>query len=167
MFGRKPDPEQRRKVLELLTRWSSAIARIDSATDTMRLVIAKQPLGMQSDECEKARLAAIAIVEQVQKETTNPRFWPVLEDNNGAKIMWELKAKLEESYGHQLNLLNLYGIAASAFRSGRDSQAPSVRGVESANKAFARILDQMGSIAGKLARHYRISSQDYQQELRR
>ena len=56
MFGRKPDPEQRRKVLELLTRWSSAIARIDSATDAMRLVIAKQPLGMQSDECEKARL---------------------------------------------------------------------------------------------------------------
>ena len=167
MFSPKPDPEQRRKVLELLTHWSSAIARIDGATDTMRLVIAKQPLGMQSDEYEKARLAAIAVVEQVQKETTNPRFWPVLEDNNGAKIMLELKAKLEESYGHQLNLLNLYGIAASAFRSGRDSQAPSAKEMESANKSFARILDQMGAITGKLAKHYRISPQDYQRELQR
>ncbi len=74
MFGRKPDPEQRGKVLELLTRWSSAIARIDEATDAMKLVIVKQPLGMQSEEYEKARLAAIAVVEQVQKETANPRF---------------------------------------------------------------------------------------------
>ncbi len=41
--------------------------------------------------------------------------------------MLELKAKLEEPYGHQLNLLNLYGLAASAFRSGRDSPAPSAR----------------------------------------
>lgn len=44
--------------------------------------------------------------------------------------MLELKAKLEEPYGHQLNLLNLYGLAASAFRSGRDSPAPSARETE-------------------------------------
>ncbi len=74
MFSRKPGPEQRRKVLELLTHWSSAIAWIDGATDVTRLVIAEQPLGMQSDEYEKAWLAAIAVVEQVQKETANPRF---------------------------------------------------------------------------------------------
>jgi len=62
MFGRKIDPNERRKVLELLSRWSHAIARIDRATDAMRLTVAEQPLGMQSEEFEKARLAALAVV---------------------------------------------------------------------------------------------------------
>lgn len=34
MFGRKQDLEQYGKVAELLTSWSKAITRIDSATDT-------------------------------------------------------------------------------------------------------------------------------------
>lgn len=165
MFGRKIDPDERRKVLELLSHWYSAIARIDRATNAMRLTVAEQPLGMQSQEFEKARLEALSIVGQVQKETTSPRFWPVLEDNSGAKIMLELQAELDESYAHQLNLLNLYGYAADAFRSGKDAQAPSAKEMTAANKAFAHVLDQMGAIAGKLARHYRISVQDYQREL--
>ncbi len=164
MFGQKIDPNERHTVLELLGRWSSAIARIDSATDAMRLTIAEQPLGMQSEEFEKARLTALAVVGQVQKETTNPRFWPILEDNNAVKIMLDLQMKLNESYAYQLNLLNLYKVAAEAFRSGIDSQAPSVKEIMSANKSFARILDQMGAIAGKLARHYRVSAQEYQRE---
>lgn len=164
MFGRKIGPNERRKVLELLVRWSHAIASIDRATDAMRLTIAQQPLGMQSEEFEKARLAALAVVGQVQKETTDPRFWPILEDNNGGKVMLNLRMKLDESYAHQLNLLNLYKVAAEAFRSGTDTQAPSVKEMTAANKSFARVLDQMGAIGGKLARHYRISTQEYQHE---
>ncbi len=167
MFGRKIDPNERRKVLELLSRWSSAIARIDRETNAMRLIIAEQPLGMQSQEFEKARLKAIALVGQVQKETTSPRFWPVLEDNSGAKLMLDLQMKLDESYPYQLNLLNLYGIAADAFRSRRDDQAPSAKEMTVANDSFARVLDQMGAIGGKLARHYRISVQEYQMELQK
>lgn len=165
MFGRKIDPNERRKVLELLGRWSRAIARIDEATDAMRLTIAKQPLGMQSDEFEKARLAAVAVVGQIQEETTDPRFWPILEDNRGVKVMLDLHMKLDGSYAHQLSLLNLYKVAADAFRSGRDVHAPSANDIMSANKAFARVLDQMGAIAGKLARKYGISAQEYQREL--
>lgn len=165
MFGRRIDPNERQKVLELLGRWSGAISRIDRVTDDLKLIIAEQPLGMQSEECEKARLAALAVAEQVQKETTDPRFWPILDDNRGAKIMFELKMKLDESYTHQLNILNLLGVAADAFRSGRDSQAPPAEEMMSANKSFGRVLDQMGAIAGKLTRHYRISVQEYQREL--
>ena len=122
MFRRKIDPNERHKVLELLGRWSRAVARIDKATDTLRLTMVEQPMGMQSDEYEKARLAAIAVVGQVQKETTDPRFWPILEDNNAGKVMLDLRMKLDESYAHQLNLLNLYKVAADAFRRGRESE---------------------------------------------
>jgi len=78
--------------------------------------------------------------------------------------MLDLQMKLGESYAHQLNLLNLYDVAADAFRSGRDAQAPSAKEMMSANKSFARILDQMGATASKLARHYQISVQEYQRE---
>lgn len=164
MFKRKIDPNERRKVLELLGRWSRAIVRIDEVTDAMRLTIAEQPLGMQSDEFEEARLAAVAVVGQIQKETTDPRFWPILEDNSGGKVMLDLQMKLNKSYAYQLNLLNLYKVAADDFRSGRDAQAPSAKEIMSSNKSFARVLDQMGAIAGKLARQYGISSQEYQRE---
>jgi len=165
MFGPKIDSNERRKVLELLGRWSHSVASIDGSTDAMRQAIAVQPLGMQSDEFEKARLAAVAVVGQIQKETTDHLFWPILEDNRGGKILLELQMKLNESYAHQLNLLNLYKIAANAFRSGKDAEAPSAKEIMSANKSFARVLDQMGAIAGKLARHYGISAQEYQREL--
>ena len=131
----------------------------------MRLTIAEQPLGMQSEEFEKARLTAVELVGQVQEETSSPHFWPALEDNRGFKIMIDLQTKLDESYAHQLNLLNLYKIAADAFRSGRDAQAPSSKEMTEANELFARVLDQMGTIAGKLTKHYRISAQEYHREL--
>ena len=81
--------------------------------------------------------------------------------------MLDLQMKLNESYAYQLNLLRLYGVAAEAFRSGRDTQAPSAQEMTLANKSFARILDQMGATASKLARHYHISAQEYQRELQR
>ena len=79
--------------------------------------------------------------------------------------MLDLQMNLDESYAYQLNLLNLYGYAADAFRSGKDAQTPSAKEMTAANKSFARVLDQMGAIAGKLARHYQISAQEYQREL--
>lgn len=167
MFGRRIDPRERQDVLELLARWSQAIARIDKATDAMRFTIAEQPMGMQSEEFEKARVAAIEVVKQIQVETSNPRFWPVVGDKEGSKMMLEFQMKLNESYAHQLNLLNLYKIAADAFRRGRDDQAPSNKEFTSANNSFARGLDQIGKIGGKLARHYGISPQEYQREVQR
>ncbi len=165
MFGRKIDPNERQKVLELLGRWSRCIARIDTATDAMKRTIAEQPLGMASEEFEKARLAALEVAEQVRKETTARRFWPVLEDNRGAMIMFEFKMKLEESYGYQLNVLAVMGQAADAFRREREAESPSYEELMSANKSFARVLDQMGKVGGKLARHYRSSLQEVQREL--
>ncbi len=167
MFGRKIDSRERQDVLHLLARWSQAIGRIDEATNAMRFTIAEQRTGMQSEEFEDARLAAIEVVKQVQAETSNSRFWPILGDNAGSKIMLEFQMKLRESYAYQLNLLNLQGIAAEAFRRGRDDQAPSSKELTSANKSFARVLDQIGKVGGKLARHYRISTQEYQSELSR
>lgn len=166
MFGQKVDADERRKVLDLLNRWSQAIARVDKATDAMRFTMAEQPLGMQSDEFEKARLAAIDVLRHVQTEASNPQYWPILKDNTGAKMMIGFQTKLHEAHAHQLNLLNLYGVAAEAFRRGREDQSPSQKEFKSANSAFARVLDEMGKIGGNMARHYRISVQEYQEGLR-
>lgn len=166
MFGRTIDPRERQDVLELLGRWPRALARIDEASDAMRFTMVEQPMGMRSEEYEEARLAAIEVLRQVRAEISSPRFWPILKDNVGAITMLELQKKLDECLAHQLNLLNLYGQAASAFRRGRQDQSPSHKDVMSANRSFARALDQMGPIGGKLARRYRISLQELQRELR-
>ena len=164
MFGRRIDPKERQKALELLTRWIACVEKIDRATDAAKRTIAEQPLGMASEEFEIARLAALEVAEQVRKETTDPRFWPVLEDHREAMIMFEFRTKLQESYGHQLDVLRLWGMAADACRRGRDWEAPSEEELMSANKSFARVLEQIGKAGGKLARHYRMSVQDYQRE---
>ncbi|MCL4458987.1 MAG: hypothetical protein M1136_08020 [Chloroflexi bacterium] len=167
MFRRTVDPDEREKVLALLNRWYRAIARIDKVTDAMRLTIAVQPLGMQSEEFEKARLAALAVFDEVQRETSDSRFWPILRDNHGAMVMLEFQKKLEEALRHQLNQLRLLGAAAQAFRSRRDREAPSADEMMSSSKAFARVLDDMGAIGWRLVRHYRISAQEYQAELQK
>lgn len=165
MFRRTVDPDEREKVLTLLNRWYRAIARIDKATNAMRLTVAEQPSGMQSEEFEKARLAALAVLEEVQSESGDPRFWPILRDNHGVMVMLEFQKKLEEAHRHQLNQLRLLGAAAQAFRSKREHEAPSADEMMSSNKAFARVLDDMGAIGGRLARHYQISAQEYQAKL--
>lgn len=165
MFGRKIDSRERQDVLQLLVRWSQAITRIDKATNAMRFTMAEQPMGMQSEEFEETRLAAIDVLREVQTETSSPRFWPVLRDNKGSKMMLEFQMKLNESHAHQLNLLNLYGKAAEAFRRGREEEAPSNKEFILANSSFARVLDQMGKVGGKFARYYHISSQEYQMNI--
>lgn len=163
MFGRKVDPSEREDVLGLMGRWFQATATIDQATDAMKSTIAR--LGMQSGEFEEARLAALEVVNRVRTETAAPHFWPILVDKTGARILIEFQQKLHESYAHQLNLLNLYRIAAAAFRGGREDQAPSDKELTAANNSFAHVLDEMGRIGGKLAKHYRISGQEYQRQI--
>lgn len=167
MFRRTVNPEERAQVLNLLSRWSHAIARIDKATDAMRLTIAEQPSGMQSGEFEEARLGALVVFDVVRRETQDPGFWPILYDKNGAKILLDFQKNLEESHNHQLNQLRLLGAAAEAFRSGREQDSPTSKEMMSSNKAFAKALDQMGATGSQLARHYRITGQDYQVDLRK
>ncbi len=167
MFGRKTDPEQRRLALDLLVRWYRTISEIDSATDKMRITMTKEPLGMQSDAFENERLESIKTVERTQKLTNIPSYWPVLSDNEGARLEFQLKEQLESSYSCQLNLLNLYGQAGYAFRRGANSEAPSMNEMRNANLIFDSVLTVMGKTAAKLARHYQISGQEYQRSIQR
>lgn len=159
-FSRDPDPIEKQKALNCLRMWHNTITSIDEATDAMRAVIATNPLGMQSDEYENARLVAVNTVKEARKNTGDFRRWPILSDNDGLKILIELVKDLNESYQHQMNLLNLYKAAAQASRSGDESAAPSVKEIQRANKSFGRLLDKMGRTAGKLTRHYKISAQE-------
>jgi len=167
MFGHKINSTERQQVLELLGRWFRATRRIDTATDAMKLTIAQQSMGMQSQVFENARQEAITVVSQVQNETDNPTFWPILADNKAGRIVLEMQVKLEESYKYQLEILRLLGIARLAFLNGRDSDAPSNKDMMKAYRSHGKVLDEMGHVAGKLARYYNISAQDYQQETRK
>lgn len=164
--GVEPIPRSVWRFSNCSLNWRRAIARIDAATDSARLAIVKQPLGIQSKKFEAARKVAIAVVDEVRTETSHEIFWPVVEDNMRTKLMLQLRRKLDESYQHQLNLLLLWKKAAEAFRSGRENQSPTTTEMASANESFGRILDEMGAIAEKLARYYGISPQEYQNELK-
>jgi len=166
MFEKMPDPVECPKVRDILHRWANTLAEIDNATNAMRLVMTQQPLGMQSPEFEKARLAAVTVVGEAQKETSNLKYWPILTDTKGALYILELKSKLEESYNYQLLILSLYGKAAAAFRAGKNPEAP-VKEVLSTQDAFGQILKEMGSISSKLGRRYHLSTQEVQKSLQR
>ncbi|MFC1865417.1 hypothetical protein ACFLYB_01725 [Chloroflexota bacterium] len=162
MFGRQIDPAERHKVLELLIRWSHAMATIDTATDEIRQFIVDQPLGMQSSEFENVCLNAVRVVMKIQKDATNKGFWPALKDKKATKILSELQANLDKSCVLQLKLLDLYKLAASAFRSLKEYDAPSLNEMTIANKAFTSVLDDMGLITGKLAKRYKVAAEEYQ-----
>ena len=107
-FSRDPNPIEKQKALNCLKMWHNIITSIDQATEAMRTVIASHPLGMQSDEYEEARLAAVDTVKEAQKITSDMKGWPTLEDNESQKIIVQLVTELNESYQHQMNILNLY-----------------------------------------------------------
>ena len=148
--------------MDMLRRWQLATSEIDTATSAMRFTVAEQPMGMQSDEFEQARKEALAVLEKVWDQTKSPSFWPVLNDNNGARTQLEFMEELEEAHRHQLKQLNQLGIAAEAFRAGREADAPSQQEMTKSMRDFARVLDQLGALGAKLARHYNISSQEIQ-----
>jgi hypothetical protein len=159
-FAKGPDPIEREKALNCLRLWQNTINSIDEAANAMRATIAANPMGMQSDEFERARLVAVSAVKKAQEKTGDFRRWPSLNDSNGLKILAELIKDLNESYQHQMNLLNLYKIAAQAFRIGDERSAPSSKEMKRANESFGRLLDKMGRTASKMARHYEISPQE-------
>ena len=165
MFGRQIDPTERHKVLELLIRWSRAMTTLDTATDEIRQTIVAQPLGMQSSEFENVCMHAVSVVMKIQKDATNQGFWPVLKDKTATKTLSDLHANLEKSCVLQLKLLDLYKLAASAFRSLKEYNAPSLNEMTIANKAFINVLDDMGLIAGKLAKRYKVTAEEYQGDL--
>ncbi len=167
MFGHKTDDFERNEVLSLLGRWTNAINKIDIATDKMKLTIAQQPNGMQSEEFEAARLKALSVVTEVRSETSNPKFWPILNDLKASKIMLEMQTKLYESYDYQLEILRLLGNARTAFLRGRDDEAPSNKDMMKIYKKHGNIIDDTGKTAAKLAKCYHISPQDYQREIQR
>ena len=162
LLGEKISPDERQKVLELLARWSQTTVRIEAAINLVRLTAEEQSLGMQSEEFEKARLEAIEVVNQTQGETTDQQFWPFLENDSGARAMFDLRAKLEESHQHHLSLLRLEGDVAGALRDTQEGKAPSADEIVAAKEALERALDQIGVSVGQIARYYRISPQEYQ-----
>ena len=167
LFGERMNTDERQKVLDMLARWFQGTVGIETAVNLVRLTAEEQSLGMQSEEFEKARLAAIEVVDQTQGEIADQQFWPVLEDDSGARVMIDLRAKLKESHQHHLSLLRLEGDVAESLQDTQEEKAPpSGDEIVAAKEALERALNEIGVNVGQLARYYRISPQEYQREAR-
>ena len=162
LFGRRVDPAEQQKVLALLRAIFQGNAKIDAAKNAALQSIAREPRGMASPEFEKARGATLEALNAVSAQVGDSAFWPVLDDPKGVTIMMDLRQVLEECHRHQLSELHAMGSAAEAFRSAAAEAPISPEDIKRSARAFNKSLDKLGRIAGKLARHYKISHQELQ-----
>ena len=162
LFRRRVDPAEREKVLGLLRAIFQGNAKIDSAKDVTLQAIAGEPQGMASPAFEEARRANLEVLKTVSAEQDDSAFWPVLDDPKSVTIMMDLRQVLGECHRHQLSELRAMGAAAQAFRSGAAEAPIAPEDIKRSAQAFNKSLDKLGRIAGKLARHYRISHQELQ-----
>ena len=159
MPRRKVDPQEYSTAVSLLKRWHKAVAEIDGVSDEMKLIAADPLMGIKSIEYEKARIRALAVINQVGEETVDAGFWPELTSKGGSAILARLKQKLDDSIKCQLNLLRSWGSVSAAFRSGRGNEAPPIQEIMSLNNEYLRALDEMGGVATELAFYYKIPAE--------
>ena len=160
MSTHKVTPEERSAVMDLLKRWHEAIERIDEATGRMKQIAANRSLGIQSMEYEVARVGAMAVVHEVRQQTQDDAFWPALTGRKAPAIKEQLKQKMDEATGCQLNLLRVWGLAAEAFRTGKEHSAPSIEELMSLSGDYTRLLGEMGAIGVSLAVWYKITAKE-------
>lgn len=160
----KVNPQEKQAVLNLLLKWHRALAKIDEATERMRLIAAEPGMGIMSVEYERARVVALAVVNEAGGEMADPAFWPDVSDEPGAVLLVDLRQKMDEATKIQLNILRLWGVAAQAFRNGKEDNAPPIGELASLNNDFARTLDEMGMTGAELAMHFGISARELESD---
>ena len=159
-FKRKVEPVERSKVLKVVGKWHRDTEAVDNATDAMRLVAAEDPAGIQSESFEEKRLAAVEIVRELLDQTKDQLNWPELEDDKGWKLMSVLQMSWNETLVQQLDSLRLQREYVEALKSGRATGAD-MGVISSLHHRMADTLVEMGRAAGRLAKHYKVTRQEY------
>lgn len=159
-FGRQPDPVDKSKVIEALARWHRDTEAIDNATDAMRLIAAQDPEGVQSDSFEQKRLATVQVVDRVLENTKVDSNWPELKDYKGVALMSTLQMLTNVSLASQLDSLRLQREHIETLKGNRP---PSNNASELAlvHHQMAVQIDEMGKVATKLGKHYKVTPQEY------
>ncbi len=157
-------PEEHDAILSLLKRWHRALAEIDSANDQMRRLAANPASGIKSIDYEKARLVALAVVDQAGRGLAEEGVWPQLSDDDNSEMIAALRQQMNDAILCQLSLLRLWGTVTRAFRSGRENEAPPIEELVSLTNNYARILDEMGATAAQLAFRYNISGAELEED---
>ncbi len=109
MFGRKVGPEERREIVNLLSRLSLASKKIDTVANGIKMQIVWLELEDLADALVTAVTDAGRTVESVRTDTTEPGFWPALRDKVGATRSLETQILREELFKQQLWRLKLFG----------------------------------------------------------
>ena len=159
-FWRKGDPADRGKVLEALGRWDREIDAVDNATDAMRLVAAQDPEGIQSAAFEEKRMTAVQVVNDGLEWTKERTNWPLLIDDKGSELMAALQMLVNELLAQQLDSLRLQSEFVEVLRSGRASDS-SGNELGVVNHRIAVVLDEIKKVSTRLAKHYRVTVQEY------
>lgn len=162
MPKRKRKDAEKGAVLDLLVRYTQIINRIWNIPLIAKLAMTLQMKGeINLEEYERRQLAAVGVVKQVQQETTNPEFWPVLQDGEGKAMALEMQKKLDESCGHLLEVLNQSLAAGRRFARTEDTTKPAVDNMFSADQSLQRTCAEGAIIGISLLQHYGISSEEY------
>lgn len=156
MFWRKPDPNERQPVLDLLIRLSNSSHQIDGAADAMKLQFARMDNLDSAPQVIDAINDVLDTVEKVRATMTSPGFWPMLEDATGARRLAETWVLREEVFKHQMWRLKSNRDLLSALTEGRANEEMNQE-ANKADKAYEQVLYRMSASMIKLGKRYKIS----------
>lgn len=159
-FWQKGNPADRSNVLEVLGRWDREIDAVDNATDAMRLVAAQDPEDIQSAAFEEKRMTAVQVVNDGLEWTKQPRNWPLLIDDKGSELVAALQVLVNELLAQQLDHLRLQRELVEVLRGGRASERTG-DDLRVLNDRMAAYLHEINNVSKRLAKHYRITVQDF------
>ena len=159
-FWRKTDPVDRSNALIILGKWTRDSDAVDNATDAMREVAAEDPNGILSDSFEDKRSATVKLVSRLLKENKDQGNWPQMVDDKGQALISVLKNVFNETLAQQLDSLRLQREYAKAQKLNKLSDAD-VDVLATVHARMDNLMDEMGRAAVKLARHYRVTTQEY------
>ena len=162
LFGDKINPEDRKKVLDLLVRWTQVTSRIEMAFNALRTAPKTASASIQSENFEQCRIAAIEVAEEAHKEVADGHFWPALEGSTAAEMMSGLREKSEESCKDYILFLGLAGDVSGALNDDSENIDLPLDSVLSARQSLERNLNELSSRSGQLARYYCIAVQECQ-----
>ena len=162
MFWRKADPNERQPVLDLLKRLSNASNEIDKAADAMKLQFTRMDNLDSAPQVISAIDEMLDTVENVREGTTEPGYWPVLEDATGAKKLAETWILREEVFKHQMWRLKSNRDLLVALSEGRANEEMNQE-ANKAERAYEKELNRMSDSMIKLGKRYGISVLEFVQ----
>jgi hypothetical protein len=150
MFRRKIDPDESRKILELLARWLGAVDRLKESMDSAGA--AASAYGGDSRQFVTAHSAAVEAVENIRKEMSDAESWPAVRDRRSQVLLADFRANVDEAWRLAAELLNV-------TRPGGTDEVIANR-ITDVKRTLDLALYSAARASGKLTKRYKIRKED-------